>query len=788
MNGPGHRGPTPVLHLGLQALLLVTVVCVFAPFQPDLPMGDSESSWALGLNQAVAQGMVFGRDILYTLGPYSSISTRAYHPATDHLVLFGLIYLGLLFGTTLVLLSRGSRWYLLLAVWLVLAGFLLARDPVYVRDTLLLAYPFLVGVYCCTLLQRTGGGRGVGSVTLLLLLFSPFGLLPLVKGSFLVLCTVVALLAVLVLALHRQWVPAVAVAVSVCVSLPVFWLLSGQPLAALPAYLAALLPVIAGYSDAMFKYGSAREVVAYLVAAAGLMGVVLWQRSLRPVLRLYLFAVFFLVLFVAFKGGFVRHDGHAVAASATLVLAALVFALVFPSRRALAGVALCVCAWIYIDPYLANATLTDTLVRVQATYTKVVEGMKLRGEDRRLAGAYDRRLAQLRQERPLPLLEGTSDIYSYSQSYLIASGNTWNPRPVFQSYAAYSPALARLNRDHLQGDNAPDNLFFRVEPIDRRLPASEDGPSWPSLLARYRPGGLEHGYLFLHRIRGVADVESGDRTLPGGGSYAFGQPVPIPGGPGALVFATVSVDKSLPGILAGILFKPAELDITLTLEDGAQRTFRLVPGMAEAGFLLSPLIESTVQFARLYGAPADLADKQVTSFSILPAGASYQWQGRFEVAFTVIAPPPATDLGSVYTFAAARDAGEDVARARRCDGNIDAINGTAPAPDPFRISGVLEVNGWLAVSAAEGTLPDAALVVLDDGAGTRRLFETTRARHPWAGRHFGAPGMANAGFMSVVDVSGLSGDYTLGLALREGDRISICPGLTIPGTILGTGR
>ena len=103
-------------------------------------------------------------------------------------------------------------------------------------------------------------------------------------------------------------------------------------------------------------------------------------------------------------------------------------------------------------------------------------------------------------------------------------------------------------------------------------------------------------------------------------------------------------------------------------------------------------------------------------------------------------------------------------------------------------TGVLEVDGWLAVSASEGVLPDAALVVLEDGNGTRRLFETRRTRHPWVGNKFGKPGMAMAGFTTVVDVSGMTGDYTLGLALLTGDRIRVCPQLKLPGSIDGTGR
>lgn len=103
---------------------------------------------------------------------------------------------------------------------------------------------------------------------------------------------------------------------------------------------------------------------------------------------------------------------------------------------------------------------------------------------------------------PLPALEGTSDIYNYNQAVLLASGNTWNPRPAFQSFQAVSPYLAGVNYDHLVNkSSAPDNIFFRVETIDWRFPSLDDGLSWKALLGLYKPYGWtdKKDYLILRR-------------------------------------------------------------------------------------------------------------------------------------------------------------------------------------------------------------------------------------------------------------------------------------------------
>src|SRR5215471_2375058 len=74
---------------GLWALLLITIISVFVPFSPIMPVEEIDHSWTLGINQAVAQGLAFGRDIIWNYGPYASILTREYHPATDSLMLAG---------------------------------------------------------------------------------------------------------------------------------------------------------------------------------------------------------------------------------------------------------------------------------------------------------------------------------------------------------------------------------------------------------------------------------------------------------------------------------------------------------------------------------------------------------------------------------------------------------------------------------------------------------------------------------------------------------------------------
>lgn len=105
-----------------------------------MPAPGIDPSWALGLNQAVAQGFAFGKDIIFTLGPYSSIYTKSYHPATDHLMIMGSLYLAFTYWFYLIFLVKSSRWFGVLIYCLPFLGM------IYARDSLFFSYPLLAGL------------------------------------------------------------------------------------------------------------------------------------------------------------------------------------------------------------------------------------------------------------------------------------------------------------------------------------------------------------------------------------------------------------------------------------------------------------------------------------------------------------------------------------------------------------------------------------------------------------------------------------------------------------------
>ena len=74
-----------MVNIVLWLLLLITAIATFVPFSPAMPATSLDESWVFGMNQATAQGLSFGKEMIFTFGPYASIYTKSYHPSTDYL-------------------------------------------------------------------------------------------------------------------------------------------------------------------------------------------------------------------------------------------------------------------------------------------------------------------------------------------------------------------------------------------------------------------------------------------------------------------------------------------------------------------------------------------------------------------------------------------------------------------------------------------------------------------------------------------------------------------------------
>jgi hypothetical protein len=644
----------------------ITVLAIFIPLNPKMPSEGLDPSWEFAMNEGVARHMSFGKEIVFTFGPYASILTRTYSPATDGRMMWGSLLLAVCYGTALLFLSRGQKRYILVILLLFLATF-------GSEELLLLSYSFLIAVCALKQINSDDKSKVLGlpwrQVLAVVVMWSTLGLLPLVKGSLLLPFAASAAIPSIFLFYRFHVKQALLLLFIPVLAAVTFWISAGQSLADLPAYLRGTIELTSGYTEAMaLPWGTLPSVVGdgLVFAFLALSTTLFWSIRRFPQfsaaskwMLTILCAVFLLVVFkhgfiatAALSGafssfavfililGFLYMDRYLIwSLSIIMVLTAATSVMrdgvLIEEVRARFGVG---AVWsggargdilAFCVERASEAYSRTTYKSTWNTYSQAWSGLRARvSRNNSLAVRFARAKADIRSEYALPALNGTADFYEYDQSVLLASNNEWNPRPIIQSYSAYTPALVRLNEQHLRGPGAPEWVLVDLQSIEGRLPSLDDGMSWPALLDNYSLTSYEGQFVLMRRkavVLSSSNYENVDKK-----TCKTGAMVLLPNTDG-LLFAEVDLKPTLAGQLLIALFDPPQLKIEVDLGDGTSRSYRVVSNMMKTGFLVSPLIANTDDFASLAaGIAFPKNDRRVERISITPTyGGSVFWSDTY---------------------------------------------------------------------------------------------------------------------------------------------------------------
>lgn len=662
------RLQSPLIRAAAYVFIVVTALAVIIPFNPVMPDRGLDRSWEFGMNEAVARDKSFGEQIVFTYGPYASISTHMYQPETNTRMMLGSVLIAVCYLGALLFLARGGKLAFAILLLVLFAAFGATEE-------VLLTYALLL--IACTVkyvnegrLATSGRPQPLFHVAVVAM-WATLGVLPLVKGSLILPYVAAVVVPPVLLAWRARLKTAFAVAAIPLASTLLLWIAAAQSLGALPHYLRGALWLTSGYTEAMSTSWLVLPAIAGpCLVILFLMAVVLICISIARANMpgFFVKAVWGLAclvfLLVTFKHGFVKAD---VIDSAFSSLAALILIAALLSRDRYIASA---CALAIVLAAATSAVHDRELVRevrehfgfgltwsgnrrndvfafcVQRagpaylrttvgsewqTYRQAWEGLLLRlGRNDSLKNRFDIAEEQIRASYAMPHFTGTADIYTFDQAILIVSGAEWDPRPVLQSYSVYTPELIRLNEQHLRGIDAPQWILFDLQTINGRLPSLDDGLSWPALLDNYSFVSYDGQSVLLQKRPAIRATTAYDTLLEQ--NCQTGSSVSVPAGNG-LLFAEIDLQPTLAGKLLDTFFNAPQLRISLRLANGKTVRHRVVANMMRTGFLLSPLVEETSGFAALVSSNSpDSVGQRVRSFSIEPVyGGSHFWSSSFHL-------------------------------------------------------------------------------------------------------------------------------------------------------------
>lgn len=643
-----HTSLAPVLWGATTTLITITL----APLVWRCPQGHLDSSWGTVLWYAAESGLAFGKDIVFTYGPLGHVTTGGAADGPWAATFWTVTAFMLLAIAPVAMLLRRRPWPLAAGLAVVLMGL-----PWFVTglDTLVPAGLLAWGILAVTT-ERDPRLAWLGLATLA-------GLGGLMKFTWLVMGLVTVLAVAGDLVLKRRYRAAAAPAL---MGLAVFlagWLVAGQPLANLPAFLAGSWHLAAGYAKAMGVPGP-REVLVLQAVASGLVlwtaGAAAWHAALPAgenlrARRGLLGSWVVVLIFLAWKHGVLRAaegDIHGGILAAWSVVACCCLAAI-PTPRAdvvrfgiVRACAVAILAIVVVHRMGFGPLETHLLASPQ----RLVEHVRmLAGRDPRqadVAVACPAKLAELALPATRAIVgQASLDVFGHRQDYALANGFTYTPRPVFQSYSAYGRWLDERNERFYLGERGPQYALLALEPIDGRFPPLEDALCLRAILKNYRLRGREESFLVVERMA----AEPATLEPVAQGVARIGERVAVEGHDATDLWLDIDLRYGLRGSLESLVVRPPRCGIRLwsDADQGEGRAWNAPAAMLAAGFIASPLVESTADVAAaLTSGPT----RRLRAFAVEAkrvAGGQYRWRlSAFRGG--LVGRPAAVDVAAEY--------------------------------------------------------------------------------------------------------------------------------------------
>lgn|GEM_PF-821110 len=512
--------------------------------------------------------------------------------------------------------------------------------------------------------------------------------------------------------------------VSYCLFLSVTVLYSSPSLA---DYLKGCLEISEGYSSAMSIVGSNWELgfaVSELILGSILLILLAREGNLGWAL------VLAFVLALAFKHGFVRQDLHV---AGFIRFTPIIVWLCWEKLKTVRFQKLSHFAHGYVL-ILAFAYLTVNLgvfiphvqaltpARVGAQLSSL---LNLKAFQSRLNKISAADLAQIKLPEQALRLVGKKPIDIVPWEVLLAEANqlNWKPRPVFQSYSAYTRFLDSANYKSLS--SAPrDYIFYNFASIDGRHPFFDEPETFFHILCNYEVSpelpefinmpGLSNLTILSRRKSSICSALPGSKTI----SIPWNTPQPLEKSDGSIVRAAIKFEYSTFGKLYKTLFRVPPVKLLVTDLNNYSWVARLLPGNSENGVLISHLPQDALEAFSLFQGELP---SPVKSFSFSTRN-PFLFKPNIEISFVSynlasVQPPPISLDQISSRLSALKFLPKATANLK---GFLDTRN--TKNDKPFKKGDTISLSGWATQESGKG---EKNLVLLTYGKDNKPVAVTT---------------------------------------------------------------
>ena len=601
-------GPGKGLDIKMLAARLSFVIAFLLTLPKPLKLSSSglDPSWITGLYMAALEHLSFGKDIIFTYGPLGFLAEPA---PVDHTLwaislLFNLLVYALFFICIYYLLRRASaKWYHYVA----LAPLLVLAIP---AVDFLLPLAISIALYLVVMDDKPGV-KDWACLTGISFLCA--------VGTLMKFNMAIVFGAVIIISFVAFWANKKSLKygaflfVSYFIFLILSWIAVGQRPALLIDYVLYGIDISKGYSAMAlggFWYQSI-TLLLFVVAILALLAIAAYSMAeKRKDISIFLL-INVPLLFSAYKYGFVRNDLHVelFLQIYALIFGLLTFILITGLKKGksdrygkLCAVACLVMVAVLVMPNAYLMLKSDgysfqspgayvqaaNVLADNGAFNALVESQK---SDVRESASLDARTIGYIGNSPI-------DVFPWDISLAWAYGMNWSPRPIFQSYSAYTSKLDLANSGHFTSDARPRMVLFSLKSVDGRYPIFDEPATFRALLCNYTYYDSSGKFVLLEETSNTPEYN--ETVSLGNVSAEMGRYVEVPKSEGP-VFARIYVDPSLYGQAVDLLYKPSAMHIRFKLTNGSYSPeYRFIPAQAVDGVFLSRYAETTEDLAAVF--------------------------------------------------------------------------------------------------------------------------------------------------------------------------------------------
>ncbi|MEP6611121.1 MAG: hypothetical protein ABJA76_04535 [Mucilaginibacter sp.] len=572
---------------------LLAILIVSTPFAINNYLVDKgpswlglDVSWKMTLDYAITKHWIWGKDIVYTYGPLANLSTRTGQglPVWAMLLFDGFLIVNFYFVFADFIKSNVNK---LLAVAILICALLLV-NTCFGSDTAWVLLFFII----YWMVKTFNNPRQQYIATLIVLTILAFyikmntGLIAMVLlcGHFvnLVVCKKIS------------WV----MLIGWCIAFFTLIVMSAVLLhVSIFNYITGSLEMIKGYNDVMYLDESHNviQIGLYVLFLAMLAWFLykLWQQLKEKKYSLIIYTIAGIIfIFLLQKQAILRNDrqhSYEYFSFAPLILLCNFFSAENQKRQLKYSLAIMLFALGFV---LYNRGLAYSLnTRGAAPVTYIKQLIDYNPE----AHVYQPGKRQVPKKLLDIIGNKTVDVFPWDSEYAIENKLNYKPRPVFQSFSAYTEALEKINYDYFV-KQAPNFLIYDYDAIDNRYPFNDESLVNLFILRNYTVADTftsnQRQRLVLQRKFKTAPLQFNHILQH---AFSLNDTIMVPN----FNFIRLDIQYNLPGRIKAFVNRPPHVQISYMRADGKWFTCKTSPEMLKSGLYVGNFISENGDFLSL---------------------------------------------------------------------------------------------------------------------------------------------------------------------------------------------